>query len=187
MDAFDPAVVERAQKGDDVARSRLLTRLEALFRRFFTSRIGPREEVDDLVQNALLRVHNSLDALQRPDRLKAFAMKAAIFELQDFYRGRYTSREARFDPDLPTPGVTSPDPSGLRVDLERALEVLTPRARRILELREMGYPYREIAEMVDTTEAAVKMQVKRAFERLREVLVLLLVATSAHWLAALPL
>jgi RNA polymerase sigma-70 factor, ECF subfamily len=182
MDAFDPAVVAHAQAGDERARARLLARLEPLFRRFFISRIGPREEVDDLTQNALLRIHTSLDALQRTDRLKAFAMKAAVFELQDFYRGRYSSRESRFDPDLPPPGSTDPDPSGLRVDLDRALDALTPKARRIIELREMGYPYKEIAEMVDTTEAAVKMQVKRAFERLRGLLTLAVLALAAAWI-----
>jgi RNA polymerase sigma-70 factor (ECF subfamily) len=63
------------------------------------------------------------------------------------------------------------------VDVEKALEALTPKARRIMELREYGYLYREIAQMLDTTEAAVKMQVKRAFETMKEALsiVLLLV------------
>ena len=119
------------------------------------------------MQNTLLRVHNGLEALQNPARLKAFAMKAAVFEVQDFYRGRYSGREHLYDPDRPPPDPGGTQAAGLRVDLERALEVLTPKARRIIELREMGYPYKEIAEMVDTTEAAVKMQVKRAFERLR--------------------
>jgi RNA polymerase sigma-70 factor, ECF subfamily len=179
MDVFDPEVVARAQAGDERARAKLLERLEILFRRFFASRLGHRDEVDDLVQNALLRVHTSLHSLQQPDRLKAFAMKAAVFELQDFYRGRYSPRETTFDPDLPAPGVTSPDPSAARIDVERALDVLTPRARQIIELREMGYLYKEIAEMVGTTEAAVKMQVKRAFERLRDALTLLTIGLSA--------
>ena len=178
MDAFDPAAVELAQQGDERARAMLLGRLEVLFRRFFISRIGRRDEVDDLVQNALLRVHTSLNALQRSDRLKAFAMKAAVFELQDYYRGRYSPREAKFDPDLPSPGSVDPAPTGARIDVERALEVLSPKARRILELREMGYPYKEIADMVDTTEAAVKMQVKRAFERLRSALTSLLIGAA---------
>lgn len=177
-DAFDPAVVERAQAGDERARARLLARLETVFRQFFTARIGPRDDVDDLVQNALLRVHTGLGALQRPDRLKAFAMKAAVFELQDFYRGRYSPRETRYDPDLPPPGATGPDPADLRIDLERALDVLTPKARRILELREMGFLYKEIADALGTTEAAVKMQVKRAFERMREALPALLLALA---------
>lgn len=174
-DAFDPELVERAQNGDDQARERLMTALSTLFRRFFISRLGPREEVGDLVQNSLIRIHTSLHALQRTDRLKSFAMKAAVFELHDFYRGRYSPKESRFDPDLPTPGVTQPEKTGLQVDLERALETLTPKAQRIIELREMGYPYKDIADMLDTTEAAIKMQVKRAFERLRDHLTLILV------------
>ena len=172
MAAFDPDVVLRAQSGDDGARERLLASLEPILRRFFLSRIGGRTEVDDLVQNTLLRVHTGLEALQNPARLKAFSMKAAVFELQDFYRGRYSGREYLYDPDRPPSDPSGVDSAGLRVDLERALDVLTPKAQKIIELRELGYQYKEIAEMVDTTEAAVKMQVKRAFERLRGLLVL---------------
>ena len=62
------------------------------------------------------------------------------------------------------------------MDLERALSILTPRARRILELREYGYRYQEIAEMIGTSEAAIKMQVKRAFEKMRNVLTAVVVA-----------
>ena len=165
MHPFDSEAVLQAQAGDDGARERLLAALEPILRRFFLSRIGGRPDVDDLVQNTLLRVHTGLEALQNPARLKAFAMKAAVFEVQDFYRGRYSGREYLYDPDRPPADPGGTESTGLRVDLERALEVLTPKARRILELREMGYPYKDIAEMVDTTEAAVKMQVKRAFER----------------------
>ena len=71
------------------------------------------------------------------------------------------------------------DTAGLRLDLERALAVLTDHARRIIELHELGYPYAEIAEMLDTTEAAVKMQVKRAFERVRDTLTIIVLALSA--------
>ena len=170
MQAFDSDAVLRAQAGDDGARERLLHALEPILRRFFLSRIGGRPDVDDLVQNTLLRVHTGLEALQNPARLKAFSMKAAVFELQDFYRGRYSSREALFDPDLPTPGSVGAEDVGLKLDLEGALAALTDHARTILEMRELGYPYAEIAETLDTTEAAVKMQVKRAFEKLRGLL-----------------
>lgn len=170
MTAFDPQTVARAQAGDGAARDALLGAITPILRGFFYSRIGGAPDVDDLVQNALVRVHRGLDALQRTDRFKAFAMKAALFELQDFYRGRYSTREALFDPDLPTPGSIDAEDVGLRVDLGRAMETLTEHARAILEMRELGYPYAEIAETLDTTEAAVKMQVKRAFAKLRGVL-----------------
>ena len=170
MTPFHPDAVSRAQAGDERERDALLRAVEPVLRSFYRSRIGGDPIVDDLVQNALVRVHRGLAALQNPARFKAFALKAALFELQDFYRGRYTSRETLFNPDLPTPGSVGPEDIGLRVDLERALEALSEHARAILEMRELGYPYTEIAAALDTTEAAVKMQVKRAFAKLRDVL-----------------
>lgn len=172
---FDPARVQRAQDGDDRARNDLLRRLQPILRGYFIKRIGKEREVDDLVQNTLMRVHNGLDDLKKPGSLQAFAMKAALFELQDYYRGRYDMKETLYDPDLPPERTTGPDDRSAKVDVENALEVLTPEARRILELREYGYIYREIAQMLDTTEAAVKMQVKRAFEKMRDALGTLLV------------
>ncbi len=167
---FDPAHVRRAQEGDADARNDLLSRLEPILRGYFIKRIGKEADVDDLVQNTLMRVHEGLEALEKPGSLKSFAMKAALFELQDYYRGRYDMKERLYDPELPPQRTTAPDDRSAEVDVEKALDVLTPKARRIMELREYGYIYREIAQMLDTTEAAVKMQVKRAFEKMRDAL-----------------
>ncbi len=169
QDGFHPQLVSQAQKGDKVAVELVLKRLTPVFRSFFLRRVGDAFIVDDLVQNSLLRVHTGLGALKDPRRLRAFAMKAALFELHDLYRGRYGPKERLFDPvALPERPANTGVWAGSNVDLERALSVLTPHARRILELREYGYRYKEIAALLDTTETAVKMQVKRAFERMRE-------------------
>lgn len=166
-------LVERARSGDERARAALLSTLQPALRAFFIQRIGLKPEVDDLVQNTLLRVHSSLGDLKQPDRLKGFAMKAALFELQDLYRGRYGPKEHLYDPETPPEGNNhhSDSTAGLKMDVEKALNTLSPKARRIVELREYGYRYEEIAEMLGSTEAAIKMQVKRAFEKLRSVLV----------------
>ncbi|PSQ91281.1 MAG: sigma-70 family RNA polymerase sigma factor [Bacteroidetes bacterium SW_8_64_56] len=173
--AFDPDRVREAQNGDEQARNGLLRRLEPILRGYFIKRIGAETDVDDLVQNTLVRIHESLDDLKKPGSLKSFAMKAALFELQDYYRGRYDMKESLRDPDLPLGRSTEPEDRSAHVDVEKALEALTPKARRIMELREYGYLYREIAQMLDTTEAAVKMQVKRAFETMKEALSALLI------------
>jgi RNA polymerase sigma-70 factor (ECF subfamily) len=173
---FDIDLVVRAQAGDDRAREQLLRSLKPVLRAFFVKRIGLKPTVDDLIQNTLLRVHNGLEALKDPNRLKGFAMKAALFELHDLYRGRYGPKEVLYDPEYPLERAERDDVSaGIALDLERALSILTPRARRILELREYGYRYQEIAEMIGTSEAAIKMQVKRAFEKMRNVLTALVV------------
>lgn len=168
--ALKVETVKAAREGDEHALDDILGRLERVFRAFFLSRVGRRDEVDDLVQNSLMRVHSGLSDLNDPARLKAFAMKAAFFELQDLYRGRYGPKELVYDP-LDPPERTDETSTADAIDLERAMDRLSDRARRIIELREYGYRYEEIADVLGTTEAAIKMQVKRAFEKLREILV----------------
>ncbi len=159
-----------AQDGDESALTLLLENLQNIFRGFFIRRIGSRADVDDLVQNALVRVSTSLVDLRDPDRLKGFAMKAALFELQDYFRGRYSAKETLFDALAPPERTTYQTDAAASIDVERALAQLSPKARRIIELREYGYHYEEIADMLGTTEAAVKMQVKRAFDKLRQII-----------------
>ena len=169
--AFDSKLVEKAQQGDSAARENLMKALTPLLRAFFIRRIGYKSEVDDLIQNTLIRVHKGLGDLKDHSSLRAFAMKAALFELQDLYRGRYSAKESLYDPDHAPTNDADEMPTTAQMDLERALSSLSPKARRIVELREYGYRYEEIASIVGSTEAAIKMQVKRAFEKMRELLI----------------
>lgn len=165
---FPSDLVARAQEGDVKALEEVIDRLKPMLTAFFTSRIGRRSEVDDLVQNTLVRLHRGLSDLNDANRLKSFVMKGAVFELQDYYRGRYRGKERLFDPKDPPMLGDSEDGSAARLDAELVLAVLSQKARKILEMRELGYRYEEIAEALQTTEAAVKMQVKRAFDKMRE-------------------
>lgn len=174
-------LAERAKNGDEKARNDLMKALEPVMRGFFINRIGSRGDVDDLVQNSLVRVHRSLQDLKDNTRLQAFAMKGALYELQDWYRGRYRPKEQLFDAHFPPDHQVDAYRPADRIDLDRALDSLSPKAREIIELREFGFKYEEIAGMIGSTEAAIKMQVKRAFDRMREViqvLILLLLRTS---------
>ena len=184
VDPLSAEGVERAQDGDERARTALFRAAEPILQGYFTARIGRAPAVDDLVQNTLVRLHQGLGDLQKPGSLKAFLMKAALYELQDYYRGRYDMKETLYDPEVPperTGGeslkarLTDGVPSEAEMDVERALQLLSDKARRIIELREYGYRYKEIARMVGTTEAAVKMQVKRAFDKMRDALAVLIV------------
>lgn len=168
---FTPEFIDRIQAGDREAEERLLARLRPILHTYFIKRVGLKPEVEDLIQNTLIRVHRGLSDLQRSDRFMGFAMKAALYELHDLYRGRYGGREVLYDPADPPLEAMGTVNSSASIDVERALSVISPRARQILELREYGYRYKEIADMIHTSEAAVKMQVKRAFERMRRLLV----------------
>lgn len=163
--------VVKAKAGDRESEERILERLRPILHTYFIKRIGLKPEVEDLIQNTLLRVHNGFKDLEHPERFMGFVMKAALYELHDLYRGRYSGREALFDPSLPPQSRVVESTSASTLDAEKALSVLSPKARKILELKEYGYRYKEIADMINSSEAAVKMQVKRAFERMRRLLV----------------
>lgn len=163
-------LVEQAQQGNAQALNRLMELLDPVLRSFFRKRLGGnRSEIDDLVQNTLLRVIHSLHDLREPDRLKSFTLRAAIFELQDLFRGRYAAREERYQVEV-HPEPSHQDPQDIRLDVQQAVAQLPERTREILELKEIGYKYQEIALMLGLTESAIKMQVKRAYERLQEIL-----------------
>jgi RNA polymerase sigma-70 factor (ECF subfamily) len=182
MDSHSTAVlaelVRGAQKGDRDAESRLLSALEPVVRAFFLKRLGRHADLDDLVQNTLLRVFRGVNEIKDGARVRGFALKAALFELQDLFRGRYGTKELVAGPDLPEQGGVLRD-EALGIDIERALGELGEHTRQIMDLKVLGYRYEEIAEQLGTTEAAVKMQVKRALQRLK--------ASLAIWLIwALP-
>lgn len=177
----DTELVNRARNGDSGATEAVLRLVQPILRSFFIGRIGKGPDVDDLVQNTLLRLHRGLPDLNDPSSLKSFAMKAAIFELQDFYRGRYSLKEHLFDPDAPPTEGYVPATEAEAFDVDRIMAALTPHARRILELRAYGYKYDEIGEMVGSSEAAIKMQVKRALDKLRTLFALLVGFGMAAW------
>lgn len=179
----DVETIDRARKGDVGAVDVVLAGIRPVLVSFFSGRIGPGPDAQDLTQNTLLRLNRGLAELNDPNGFKSFAMRAAVFELQDFYRGRNRTKERLFDPhDAPDVPHTDP-PAGQEFDLERVLAAITPHARRILELRAYGYQYAEIADMVGSTNAAVKMQVKRALDKLRDLSTLALVCLP--WLPLL--
>lgn len=174
----DASTVARARDGDRAAMDEVLSAVRPVLVAFFVSRIGRGSDAEDLAQNTLIRLNRAIPEINDPRSLRAMAMRAAVFELQDFYRGRNRTREQLFDPhEAPESGeVRASEAESL--DVERALSAVTPHARRILELRAYGYQFDEIAEMVGSTRAAVKMQVKRAMDKIQDLSLVLLFALS---------
>jgi RNA polymerase sigma-70 factor (ECF subfamily) len=72
------------------------------------------------------------------------------------------------DGDLPAVAAA---PAAVKLDLERALAALTPRLRAVVTLFDIyGCGHDEIAELLDITRGASKVQLHRARTRLRELL-----------------
>ncbi|WP_171115134.1 MULTISPECIES: RNA polymerase sigma-70 factor [unclassified Streptomyces] len=130
--------------------------------------LGSAEEAEDIVQDAWLRWQNTdhADVLAPAAFLTTVTTRLAI----NFAQSARARRESYVGPWLPEPVNTSTDP---QVGAERAealelavlllLEKLNPVERAAYVLREaFDYPYQQIADILETSQANTRQLVSRA-------------------------
>ncbi len=153
-------------------RERLLDELRSASFAIAYRMLGSVSEAEDVVQEALLRVHQALDAGERIASPRAFiatvTTRLAINEL----RSARARRERYVGAWLPEPIVTDgrDDPAqraettdSLSVAMLVLLERLTPEQRAVLLLRDVfDYGYPEITEIVGKNEVNVRQLASRA-------------------------
>ena len=155
--------------------------LEALRRRAFAiayRMLGSVAEAEDIVQEALLRLHRVRDAGTQIDTPMAYISTLATRLSIDHLRSARVRREQYVGDWLPEPLVESPegDPAqraemldSLSFAFLAVLERLSPEQRAVLLLRDVfGYEYDEIAEILDLEAANVRQLAVRARRRVRE-------------------
>jgi RNA polymerase sigma-70 factor (ECF subfamily) len=135
---------------------------------------GSVADAEDLVQEVWLRWQLAdRDAVLNPEAYLATAITRLAINESQTARAR---RETYVGPWLPEPVDTSADPqvgaeqgAVLELAVLMLLEKLTPTERAAYVLREaFDYPYREIAEIVQTSEVATRQLVSRARKHLAD-------------------
>ena len=158
-------------ENDEVSDHRAL--LEQLRPRAFAiayRMLGSVSEAEDIVQEAMLRVHQTASSGTKIDSPQAFVTtittRLSITELQSA-RAR---RERYFGDWLPEPLITDTDPAdrvetmdALSLALLVTLETLSPEQRAALLLHDVfDYDYTQIADVVGTTADNARQLVSRA-------------------------
>jgi RNA polymerase sigma-70 factor, ECF subfamily len=161
--------------------------------------LGTPDEAEDVVQETYLRAWRSYDRFEGRASLRSWlyriATNACLTALEQ--RGRRPLPSGlgapATDPDAPpvpaSPGDTWPRPipdalvtpdsadpaaiavarDGVRLALIAGLQLLPPRQRAVLILREvLAFPAAEVAELLGTSVAAVKSMLQRARATLRD-------------------
>ncbi len=135
---------------------------------------GSVADAEDLVQDVWLRWQLAdRDAVLNPEAYLATAITRLAINESQTARAR---RETYVGPWLPEPVDTAADPqvgaeqgAVLELAVLMLLEKLTPTERAAYVLREaFGYQYKEIAEIVRTSEAATRQLVSRARKHLAD-------------------
>ena len=160
------------------AREELLDELRPASFAIAYRMLGSVSEAEDVVQEALLRVHQTLDAGEEITSPRAFVVtvttRLAINEL----RSARVRREVYVGEWLPEPIITEghDDPAqhaetadSLSLAMLVLLESLSPEQRAVLLLHDVfAYGYPEIAAIVDKSEDNVRQLATRARRHLEE-------------------
>lgn len=172
-------LLKSAQKGDKTSLDLLCRELETHMRGFFKKKFENQAVVDDLAQEAYLRLLHSLDKIREPEKLRGFVTKIVVHVSNDYLREKYRNKEEEFERyidsadeqfkkhDKTTEAYDSTEKILDNIDINRALDLVSEKSRSILLLKIDGYKYDEIAEMVGLSVSGVKMQVQRAVIQLK--------------------
>jgi RNA polymerase sigma-70 factor (TIGR02957 family) len=138
--------------------------------------LGSVSEAEDVVQEAFLRMHQTLQRDEPITSPRAYIATLVTRIAIDQLRSARARRERYVGEWLPEPVVTGPSPAqqaetadSLSLAFLVLLENLTPQQRAAFLLREVfDYPYAEVAEIVGTDVDSTRHLVARARKHLSE-------------------
>jgi RNA polymerase sigma-70 factor (ECF subfamily) len=127
------------------------------------------DDIEDLVQEVLLAVHNGRQTYRTREPLTAWVHAIARYKLTDYFRAR-SRHDALNDPlDDTFELLAAPDlePAQAKRDLGQLLEQLPDRQRLpIVHVKLEGLSVTETAQMTGLSESAVKIGVHRGLKAL---------------------
>lgn len=172
--SLDHTLIARWREGDERAATELVQRHAGALGRYLQS-LGASDAVDELVQDTFVRAFGSLEAFRGDSSLRTWLFTIARRLLLDHRRSYRRRRDvgAVEEGDAVTEfdaldGMIA-DESGRRV--REAVERLSRTQREVFTLRvSEGRSYREIAEIVGTTEGAARVHYHNALRSIKESL-----------------
>ena len=160
----------RGLAGDNPAYQLFLRELSGYLRAFLRARLTRLpDEVEDLVQETLLAIHNQRHTYDASQPLTAWVYAIARYKMVDLLRRRAT-RDALHDPlndALHIFAVSDNDAGDARRDLAQLLAQL-PDAQRlaIQSMKLEGHSVVETARLTGLSVSAVKVAVHRGLKKL---------------------
>jgi len=141
----------------------------------FVASLGERSGVEEVVQDTFVRAFEAIDSFRGESSLRTWLFTIAKRLLLD--RRRAERRSRILAPIEERDAVTSFDALDAMVaeeSLQRvkaAVESLSPKQREVFTLRvEQGLSYKEIADLIGSTEGATRVHYHHAMRMVKEFL-----------------
>jgi RNA polymerase sigma-70 factor, ECF subfamily len=173
----DRLLVEQARAGDQSAFGELVQMHQHAVYNLTYRMLGERGEAEDAAQETFLRAYSHLDRYDAERPFRTWLLSIASNHCIDRLRKRRLTWLSIEEPLPPHPALNSDEvePEDAVISNERSaavqrmLDELSPEYRAAVVLRYWyDLSYTEIAEMLETTESAVKSRLFRARQALAE-------------------
>ena len=184
----DARLVERARTGDVDAFEHLYRRQVGRVYALCLRMTADAGRARELTQTVFIRAWDRLGAFRGDSQLSSWLHRIAVNEMLVEARTdrRRRARVVLADDDLADApngdsgaqadapnrtGITLPEDTETRIDLERAIAGLPPGARTVFVLHDIeGYRHEEISRMTGSAEGTLRAQLHRARKLLMEAL-----------------
>ncbi len=171
----DDKLMELGAAGDEQAFRILVERWERPIFAFLVRMLGSPEDAQDLAQETFMRMIRSAGKYRATGQFQSWLFRIAGNQARSRLRRRKILKWLPFDENRQDPPsqVSSPledlERQEIQLEMREAIAKLPVRQREALLLKQyQNLKYREIAEVMDLSVAAVQMLLHRAMEALRK-------------------
>jgi RNA polymerase sigma-70 factor (ECF subfamily) len=146
--------------------------LEARLRPYVARRVASAAEVDDLVQEILVRVHKGVATLRDDERFGGWVYAIAARTIADFARARARTPVDPGGDVADAAGAPADEAADLQLELGECVALFVARLpspyREAITLTELqGLTQKDAAEMLGTSLSGMKSRVQRGREKIR--------------------
>ena len=161
--------------GDGAAFDVLFERYAGLLLRVARRQLETEDQARDVVQETFVRVHAARHDFRTDARFRPWVMTIAMNLVREYWRKK-KRRKTHSDDTLDTRAAPTAERGPIelaqRAELVKsALAGLPDSQREVVELHWFQErPFAEVAQIVGTSEGAVRVRAHRAYKKLKEVL-----------------
>ena len=176
----DNFLIRQAVRGDAYAFEQLMRRHEGRMYSVAIRMCGNREDAQDCVQDAMLRIYRALDRFKGQSSFSTWVYRITMNTCLDELRRRKVRASTSLDTLLESgwsPTDESDTPERHAIDSERrralssAIQSLPEDMRSAIVLREMqGLSYEEISDVLSVNVGTIKSRISRGREKLRQLI-----------------
>lgn len=163
-------IVESLKRGDRGAQEWVYRSYSRMVYTTARRMLGDAGLAEDATQDTFVDVLSKARTLDREDALGAWVRRIAVNHCLMRLRSPWTRWRTVVSADVEPTYSTEEATVERAADLERALDMLPPKARAVIWLHDVeGYTHKEIGRLFGRTASYSKSQLARGYQRLRDL------------------